>query len=154
MSATDSAVHRLLALGHSLPAVRSDSKYLNHRTVGASIYVSGQLPYRDGRLLGQGTVGDDVDVETARALARQAALNALAAAADAVGALNRVRVVQMLVFVASAPGFGGQSLVADAASDLLVQALGDNGRHARTAIGVTGLPANSPVEIQLVCTRA
>ena len=112
----------------------------------------GQLPYKDGELLGKGIVGRDIEVQTARGLARQAALNALAVAAQAVGDLDRVRIVQMLVFVASTPEFGEQSRVADAASDLLVEVLGENGRHARTAIGVAGLPRNSPVEIQMVCT--
>jgi enamine deaminase RidA (YjgF/YER057c/UK114 family) len=97
-------------------------------------------------------VGRDIDLETARALARRAALHALAVAADAVGELDRVRIVQVLVFVASTPEFGQQSQVADAASELLVDVLGENGRHARTAIGVAGLPRNSPVEIQMVCT--
>jgi enamine deaminase RidA (YjgF/YER057c/UK114 family) len=91
-------------------------------------------------------------METGRELARQAVLNALAVAADAVGDLDRVRIVQMLVFVASTPEFGEQSRVADAASELLVEVLGENGRHARTAIGVAGLPRNSPVEIQMICT--
>ncbi|MDX3191311.1 RidA family protein [Streptomyces sp. MN03-5084-2B] len=95
-----------------------------------------------------------VDVPAARTCARQAALNALAVAADAVGDLDRVRIVQMLVFVASTPELGEQSRVADAASELLVQVLGENGRHARTAIGVAGLPRNSPVEVQLVCTAS
>jgi enamine deaminase RidA (YjgF/YER057c/UK114 family) len=93
-----------------------------------------------------------VDVETARELARHAALNALAVAAQALGDLDAVRMVQMLVFVASTPDLGLQSRVADAASDLLLEVLGENGRHARTAIGVAGLPMNSPVEIQMVCT--
>jgi enamine deaminase RidA (YjgF/YER057c/UK114 family) len=114
--------------------------------------VAGQLPYKDGELLGTGILGQDVDVETARELARQAVVNVLAVAANAVGGLDRVRVVQMLVFVASTPAFGLQSKVADAASDLLLEVLGDNGRHARTAIGVASLPRNSPVEIQIVCT--
>lgn len=149
-----SASERLQALGLDLPAVGTSSKYLNHRTVDSSVYVAGQLPYRDGELLGQGIVGRDVELETARAMARQAALNALAVAADAVGGLDRVRIVQMLVFVASTPDFGQQSGVADAASELLVEVLGENGRHARTAIGVAGLPRNSPVEIQMVCTAA
>jgi len=144
----------LSALGYQLPAVGADSKYVNHRSVDSSIHVAGQLPYRDGELPGQGTLGRDVEVETARDLARQAAVNALAVAADAAGGLDRVRIVQMLVFVASTPEFGQQSTVADAASDLLVDVLGENGRHARTAIGVAGLPRNSPVEIQMVCTTA
>jgi enamine deaminase RidA (YjgF/YER057c/UK114 family) len=149
-----SARDRLQALGLELPAVRPGSPYENHRAVDSSVYVAGQLPYKDGELLGTGIVGGDVDVETARELARQAALNALAVAADAVGDLDRVRMVQMLVFVASTPDLGLQSRVADAASDLLLEVLGDNGRHARTAIGVAGLPLNSPVEIQMVCTTA
>ena len=103
-------------------------------------------------MLGQGIVGRDIELQTARELARQAALNALAVAAGAVGDLSRVRIVQMLVFVASTPEFGEQSRVADAASDLLIEVLGENGRHARTAIGVAGLPRNSPVEIEMVCT--
>ncbi|MGW0336466.1 RidA family protein [Streptomyces sp. NPDC003011] len=148
---TGTASERLEALGFPLPRVGNDAKYVNHRTVDSSVYVSGQLPYKDGVLLGQGIVGRGVEVEAARGLARQAVVNCLAAAADAVGDLDRVRVVQMLVFVASAPEFGEQSRVADAASELLVDVLGENGRHARTAIGVAGLPRNSPVEIQMVC---
>ena len=151
-STSGSALQRLQALGLDLPGVGGDSKYVNHRSVDSSIYVAGQLPYKDGELLGQGILGRDVEVEPARNLARQAALNALAVAADAVGDLDRVRIVQMLVFVASTPEFGDQSRVADAASELLIEVLGENGRHARTAIGVAGLPRNSPVEIQMVCT--
>ena len=150
--AIGSAVRRLRALGLALPPVGPDSTYVNHRRVDSSIHVAGQLPYKDGQLLGRGIVGRDVEVELARDLARHAVLNALAVAADAVGDLDRVRIVQMLVFVASTPEFGEQSRVADAASELLVDALGENGRHARTAIGVASLPRNSPVEIQMVCT--
>jgi enamine deaminase RidA (YjgF/YER057c/UK114 family) len=146
-----SASDRLRALGLDLPSVADGSKYVNHRTVDSSIHISGQLPYKDGELLGQGIVGRDIDVQTARGLARHAALNALAVAAQAVGGLDDVRIVQMLVFVANTPELGEQSRVADAASDLLVDVLGENGRHARTAIGVAGLPLNSPVEIQMVC---
>jgi enamine deaminase RidA (YjgF/YER057c/UK114 family) len=149
-----SATERLQALGLELPAVRANPHFLNHRRVGSSVYVAGQLPFKDGELLGRGIVGRDVDLETGCELARHAALNCLAVAADAVGGLDRVRIVQMLVFVASPPEFGLQSKVADAASDLLVEVLGENGRHARTAIGVAGLPLNTPVEIQMVCTAA
>ena len=147
-----SATQRLHALGLDLPTVGKSSKYLNHRTIDSSVYVAGQLPDKDGELLGQGILGRDVDLETARGLARQAALNALTVAANAVGGLDQVRIVQMLVFVASTPEFGQQSDVADAASELLVDVLGENGRHARTAIGVAGLPRNSPVEIQIICS--
>ncbi len=152
MIGTGSALDRLHALGLDLPGLADNPNYVNHRAVGSSIHISGQLPYQDGVLLGQGIVGRDVEVQAARELARHAALNALAAAAQAVGDLDRVRIVQMLVFVASTPELGEQSRVADAASELLVEVLGENGRHARTAIGVAGLPRNSPVEIQMVCT--
>lgn len=147
-----SSMERLHALGLDLPAVGADSTYVNHRAVDSSIHVAGQLPYKDGELMGQGTLGRDVDLETGRELARHAVLNALAVAVDAVGGLDRIRIVQMLVFVASTPEFGQQSKVADAASELLVDVLGENGRHARTAIGVASLPRNSPVEIQMICT--
>lgn len=147
-----SATARLQALGLDLPVVGKSSKYLNHQTIGSSVYVAGQLPYKDGELLGQGILGRDIDLETGRELARHAALNALTVAADAVGGLDQVRIAQMLVFVASTPEFGQQSAVADAASELLLDVLGENGQHARTAIGVAGLPRNSPVEIQMVCT--
>jgi enamine deaminase RidA (YjgF/YER057c/UK114 family) len=149
-----SATERLHALGLKLPVIGESTKYVNHRRVDSSIHVAGQLPYKDGELLGQGTLGRGVELETARDLARHAVLNALAVAADAVGGLDQVRIVQMLVFVASTPEFGQQSNVADAASELLVDVLGENGRHARTAIGVASLPRNSPVEIQMVCTAA
>lgn len=142
----------LAALGLELPEVADDPKYINWRGArDGTVYVSGQLPYRDGSLPLTGVVGDTVDVADARELMATATLNALAVAADALGGLERVRVVQLLVFVLSAPGFGEQSRVADAGSELLVQVLGEHGRHARTAIGVAGLPRNSPVEVQMVC---
>ena len=148
----DSASERLQNLGLELPVLAGNAYFVHHRAVGSSIHISGQLPYKNGWLLGQGVVGRDVELATARKLARHAALNALAAAVQAVGDLDRVRIVQMLVFVASTPDFGEQSNVANAASELLIEVLGENGRHARTAIGVAGLPLNSPVEIQMVCT--
>lgn len=143
------SMQRLQDLGLDLPSV---GKSVNHRMLDSTVHVAGQLPYKDGELLGQGVLGRDVDLETGRELARHAALNCLAVAAEAVGGPDHVRIVQMLVFVASAPEFGQQSKVADAASVLLIEVLGENGRHARTAIGVASLPLNSPVEIQMVRT--
>ena len=153
-STSGSPHQRLQSYGFELPTVSRSSPYDSHRVMGSSVHVSGQLPYRDGVLLGTGALGREVNVESARGLARQAVVNALAVAADALGGLEHVRIAQMLVFVASTPDFGGQSTVADAASELLVEVLGENGRHARTAIGVASLPRNSPVEIQLVCGPA
>ncbi|EPJ39625.1 hypothetical protein STAFG_3333 [Streptomyces afghaniensis 772] len=150
----DSASERLQNIGLELPDLPGNAYFVHHRAVDSSIHISGQLPYRDGELLDQGVVGRDVELETAKELARHAVLNCLAAAVQAVGDLDRVRIVQMLVFVASTPDFGEQSQVANAASELLIEVLGENGRHARTAIGVAGLPLNSPVEIQMVITAA
>lgn len=142
----------LAALGLELPPVADDPTYINWRTTaGGTIHISGQLPYRDGVLPVSGAVGGEVDMDNARAMMAQATLNAMAVGASAVGGIGRLRVVQLLVFVLSASGFGEQSRVADAGSELLVQVLGEHGRHARTAIGVAGLPRNSPVEVQLVC---
>ncbi|MER6156299.1 RidA family protein [Streptomyces sp. NPDC001868] len=148
----DSASERLQNIGLELPDLPGSAYFVHHRAVDSSIHISGQLPYKDGELLGQGVVGRDVELETAKELARHAVLNCLAAAVQAVGDLDRVRIVQMLVFVASTPDFGEQSQVANAASELLIEVLGENGRHARTAIGVAGLPLNTPVEIQMICT--
>ena len=152
LATADSALGRLQALGLDLPSLADNPYFVHHRAVDSSIHVSGQLPYKDGVLLGQGIVGRDVGLETAQDLARHTVVNCLAAAVQAVGDLERVRIVQMLVFVASAPDFGLQSQVANAASELLIEVLGENGRHARTAIGVAGLPLNTPVEIQMICT--
>jgi enamine deaminase RidA (YjgF/YER057c/UK114 family) len=154
-SADNSATARLHDLGYTLPPQDPpDSKYVPYARVDSSIYLAGQLPYVNGDLPARGLLGRDVSIPQAQELARSAALNALAVAASAVGGLERVRVVQMLVFVASTAEFGDQSTVADAASELLLTVLDNNGRHARTAIGVAGLPRNSPIEIQMVCTDA
>ena len=143
---------RLQGLGYALPDVGPDDpKYAAYQIVDSSIHVAGQLPYINGKLSAQGLLGRDVSIDQAQELARLAALNALAVAAAAVGELERVRVVQMLVFVAGTAEFGDQSKVADGASELLTTVLGEHGRHARTAIGVAGLPRNSPVEIQMIC---
>lgn len=141
----------LRELDITLPVVTEDPKYTSWRPSGPGlIFVAGQLPYRDGVLPRTGAVGDAVDVEAARDLMRTATINALAVASQATGGIGRLRIVQMLALVASAPGFGGQSNVADAGSELLVEVLGERGRHARTAIGVAALPRTSPVEVQLV----
>lgn len=150
----ETALERLANLGLELPVLAANAYYVDHNSVGDSIHISGQLPFKDGVLLGQGVVGRDVDLETGKELARHAALNCLAAAVQALGDLDKVRVVQMLVFIASTPDFGLQSKVAEGASELLIEVLGENGRHSRTAIGVAGLPLNTPVEIQMVCASA
>jgi enamine deaminase RidA (YjgF/YER057c/UK114 family) len=106
---------------------------------------------QDGELLAAGKVPAEVDIDTAQAAARQAALNALAAVAGEVGSLSAVRrIVRVNVFVNSAAGFTDQAKVANAASDLLAEIFAEAGRHTRCALGAAELPLNSPVELDLI----
>jgi enamine deaminase RidA (YjgF/YER057c/UK114 family) len=143
---------RLAELGLSLPSVAAPAgAYVPAVVTGNLVFTAGQLPFVDGALPATGKVGAEVTAEDAAALARQAALNALAAAESAIGSLDRVtRVVKAVVFVNSAPGFTAQPTVANGGSQLLGDVFGETGRHARSAVGVAELPLNSPVELELI----
>ncbi len=142
---------RLAALGLSVPKVVPPvAAYVPGRRSGAYVYTSGQLPMRDGELLATGKVGLEVGVEVATECARQAALNALAAVRSQVPLSQVAAVVKVVVFVASSPDFTGQPGVANGASELLGAVFGDAGRHARSAVGVSVLPLDAPVEVELV----
>lgn len=147
---------RLAQLGVQLPAVAAPvAAYVPAVRSGNHVHTSGQLPMSEGKLLATGKVGAEVSPEDAVALARQAALNALAAVRAEIGELSAVkRVVKVVVFVASAPDFTGQPQVANGASELLGAAFGDAGRHARSAVGVAVLPLDAPVEVELVVETA
>ena len=146
---------RLSQLGLTLPAVVAPvGSYTPALKVGNLVYTSGQLPVVDGELVWRGKVAQGaegvVSPEEAHAAARQCALNALAAV-DSVAGLDRiVRVVKVVGFVASAPGFTGQPGVLNGASDLLGEIFGEAGVHARSAVGVAELPLGAPVEVELV----
>jgi enamine deaminase RidA (YjgF/YER057c/UK114 family) len=150
------AAERLAALGLSLPPVAVPvAAYVPAVRTGNYVYTSGQLPIVDGKLQGAGKVGDGVAPGEAAALARIAALNALAAAASVAGGLDAItRVVKVTCFIASAPAFTGQAQVANGASELLIEVLGDAGRHARSAVGMAVLPLDSPVEVELIAEVA
>ena len=143
---------RLAALGLTLPPVVPPvAAYVAAVRTGAYVYVSGQLPTVDGKLPATGKVGDAVSASDAAVMARTCALNALAAAAAAVGGLAAIRrIVKVTGFVASAPGFTGQPQVINGASELLIEVFGEDGKHARSAIGVAELPLNAPVEVELI----
>ena len=147
-----SAADRLAALGLALPPVTAPvAAYLPAVRTGAYVYVSGQVPVADGKLVATGKVGAEVTAGDAVGMARTCALNAIAAAADAAGGLDRIRrIVKVVGFVASAAGFGGQPQVINGASELLIEVFGEDGKHARSAIGVAELPLNSPVEVELI----
>ena len=143
---------RLKSLGLSLPpAPKPVGAYVPAVRTGRLVFVSGQLPMKDGRLLAVGHVGREVSLEDGQACARQAALNALAVLAAEVGGLvNVTRIVRLTGHVASAPGFTDQAKVMNAASDLMVSAFGDLGRHSRAALGAAELPLGAPVELELI----
>jgi enamine deaminase RidA (YjgF/YER057c/UK114 family) len=143
---------RLAALGLTLPDVtRPLAAYVPAVRTGDYVYVSGQLPVVDGQLLATGKVGAEVSAGEAAALARTCALNALAAVASVTGGLGAIRrIVKVTGFVASAPGFTQQPQVVNGASELLIEVLGEAGRHARSAVGMAVLPLDAPVEVELI----
>lgn len=128
-------------LGAYVPAVRS----------GHLLYISGQLPLRDGNLIFKGKVGDQVSQEEAYQSARVASINALAVIAKELGGFDRLKqIVKLTGYIASAQGFNAQAAVVNGASDFFFEVLGDAGKHARVAVGVSELPADSPVEIEVI----
>lgn len=142
---------RLAELDIELPEVAAPvAAYVPAVRSGSQVFTSGQLPFVRGELAATGKVGAEVDPEEAKAHARTCALNALAAVDALVGLDSVVRVVTVVGFVASAPGFGGQPAVINGASELLGEIFGDAGQHARSAVGVAELPVGAPVEVELI----
>jgi enamine deaminase RidA (YjgF/YER057c/UK114 family) len=142
---------RLAELGITLPAVVPPvAAYVPAVRTGSLVYTSGQVPMVDGQLPATGKVGAEVSAEAAYDCARQCALNALAAVHALVGIDSVVRVVKVLGFVASDPGFTGQPQVVNGASELFGQVFGDAGAHARSAVGVAALPLDAPVEVEII----
>jgi enamine deaminase RidA (YjgF/YER057c/UK114 family) len=143
---------RLAELGLSVPDVAKPvASYVPAVRSGSLVHTSGQLPMRAGELITTGKVGGEVTPEEAAACAQQCALNAIAAVKAEIGDLDAItRVVKVVCFVASVPGFSGQPQVANGASDLLGKAFGDAGIHARSAVGVAVLPLDAPVEVEIV----
>ena len=124
-----------------VPAVRS----------GDLIFLAGQGPMSAGRPTMSGKVGSDLSEEQGNKAARETVFNLLAALKAEIGSLDRVkRIVKLTGFVNSAPGFTRQPWVVNGASDLLVEIFGEAGKHARSSVGVSELPMNIPVEIELV----
>jgi enamine deaminase RidA (YjgF/YER057c/UK114 family) len=149
----------LAELGIELPSVVPPvAAYVPAKAHGDLVFTSGQLPMVSGAMPATGKVGDGhglVPAADAQAYARQCALNALAAAAAAVGGVDRLTgVVKVVGFVASVPEFTGQPGVVNGASEVLGEIFGDAGRHARSAVGVPALPLDSPVEVEVIFSYA
>lgn len=147
---------RLAANGFNLPPATAPAfKYVAVVVQDGLAFVSGQIPWRNGEVLLTGKVGAEVSVEQAQRAAEACVLQALAQLKAELGDLGKVvRVLKVTGFVASANGFTQQPQVIDAASSLLVVALGEAGRHARSAVGVAELPRGVPVEIELIAAVA
>jgi enamine deaminase RidA (YjgF/YER057c/UK114 family) len=143
---------RIADLGLVLPEVVAPlAAYVPAVVTGDHVYTSGQLPMVDGKLAVTGKVGAEVSPEEAKELARVCGLNAIAAVKSVAGDLSRVaRIVKVVGFVASAPGFTGQPQVVNGVSELLGEVFGDAGKHARSAVGVAVLPLDAPVEVELI----
>jgi enamine deaminase RidA (YjgF/YER057c/UK114 family) len=142
---------KLTELGLTLPEVVPPvAAYVPAVQSGKHVYVSGQVPIADGKLLATGKVGAGVSPEQAKDLAERCALNAIAAIDALVGLENVVKVVKVTGFVASAEGFTGQPGVINGASELFGAVFGEAGRHARSAVGVGELPLGAPVEVEVI----
>ena len=144
---------KLAEMGLTLPEPpKPVASYVPTVRTGNLVFCSGQLPFLNGQLLAIGTVPTQVDIPAAQAAAKQCVLNGLAALRAEMGGelTNLIRVVRIGVFVQSVDGFKDQPLIGNGASDLLVEILGDRGRHARTSVSVNALPLNSAVEIEFL----
>ncbi len=148
----DSIEARLADLGVTLPqAAAPAANYVPFMRSGSLLFTAGQLPLKDGKLAATGLLGRHLDTAVGREAAKLCAINVLAQAKAALGDLDFVRrLVKITVFVASTPDFTEQHLVANGASDFFVAALGEAGRHARSAVGTASLPLNAPVEVEAV----
>src|SRR6187402_2782476 len=146
---------KLAELGLKLPQVVPPlAAYVPAVQSGSYVYVSGQLPLVEGKLPYVGKVGAEVTAEQGAELARLCALNALAAIEALVGLGRVVKIVKVTGFVASAAGFTGQPAVVNGASQLFGDVLGEQGRHARSAVGVAELPLGAPVEVEVIAEVA
>ena len=133
------------------PVPRPQGDYVPAVLHGGVVYTAGMTPRRDGVLAFTGTVGEGLDPDQARVAAGLAAGNALVAARSAIPSGAALRCLKMTVFIACTAEFTALSAVADGASAVLVDELGEVGRPARSAIGVCALPSGAPVEVELVC---
>lgn len=147
---------RLAELGITLPEPPAPAAaYVPVRRSGDWLVTAGQVATAEGQLVATGRLGDAVDLETGQRCARQCAVNVLAQIKGATGMLHHIRrLVKVTVFVASTADFTEHHLVANGASELLGEVLGEAGRHARSAVGVAALPLGSPVEVEAMAEVA
>jgi len=141
----------LARIGLSLPdAPKPVAAYVPAKQTGNLVFTAGQLPMVNGELISKGLLGQDVEIDEANKAARICTLNALAAIKGVIGDLDRIKqIVRVVGYVASVPTFTQQPAVVNGASELLLEIFGENGKHARSAVGMAVLPLNASVEIEL-----
>jgi enamine deaminase RidA (YjgF/YER057c/UK114 family) len=142
---------KLNQLGLNLPdASKPVAAYIPAKQTGNLVFTAGQLPMVNGELISKGLLGQDVEIDEANKAARICTLNALAAIKGVIGDLDRIKqIVRVVGYVASVPTFTQQPAVVNGASELLLEIFGENGKHARSAVGMAVLPLNASVEIEL-----
>jgi enamine deaminase RidA (YjgF/YER057c/UK114 family) len=143
---------KLKSLNITLPAPPAAAgSYVPAKKVGNLIYVSGQLPMKDGKLLALGQVPSRCSAEVAKSAARQCVINALAAVNTLPGGIDQITgVARVGAFIASDTNFTAQPGIANGASEFLIELLGDAGRHARAAVGTNTLPLDAAVEVEFL----
>ena len=149
------SLEQLAALGIDLGSPPDPSAtYTPITTHGSLLFISGQKAQRNGELIARGLVGDQVDFDTGVACARQCAINILGHLLRELGSLDAIdQILKLTAFVASAEGFDRQHLVANGASELMVEVLGADGLAARSAVGVRGMPSGTPVAVEAIVAR-
>lgn len=147
---------RLRELNIVLPTISGPfGAYVPAKRMGNFVYVAGQLPMKEGKLVATGQVPSRCSIEQANAAARQCVINALAAVAAIEGSLDHITgVVRVGAFVSSDTGFTEQPKVANGASEFLLELFGETGRHVRAAVGVNTLPLDASVEVEFIFSTA
>jgi enamine deaminase RidA (YjgF/YER057c/UK114 family) len=142
---------RINELNISLPeAPKPVAAYIPAKQTGKLVFTAGQLPMVNGEIISKGLLGQDVEIDEANKAARICTLNALAAIKGVIGDLDRIKqIVRVVGYVASVPTFTQQPAIVNGASELLLEIFGENGKHARSAVGMAVLPLNASVEIEL-----
>jgi enamine deaminase RidA (YjgF/YER057c/UK114 family) len=142
---------RIEQIGLNIPeAPKPVAAYIPAKQTGKLVFTAGQLPIVNGELISKGLLGQDVEIDEANKAARICTLNALAAIKGVIGDLDRIKqIVRVVGYVASVPTFTQQPAVVNGASELLLEIFGENGKHARSAVGMAVLPLNASVEIEL-----
>jgi len=143
--------NKIKELGLQLPEPPKPlAAYIPAKQVGNLVFTAGQLPMVNGEIILKGLLGQDVEIDPAYNAAKICTLNALSAIKGVIGDLDKIKqVVRVVGYVASVPTFSQQPAVVNGASELLLEIFGENGKHARSAVGMAVLPLNAAVEIEL-----